>query len=181
MRIACCISNTHWNASCVVHDQEGIPSDSMELAIVENPDAELMIHPECGCASRCTLKIEKHELPAIKAYYHLSTEGMVRHAMSSPVKRFIVATEKGLIYRLRKEMPDKEFIPVSYKASCPFMKGNTFEKLLDSLQRDRIEVVLCNDCCDPKAPYRDERVIHIQKSVASNARLAIQRMLAILD
>src|SRR3989344_4108683 len=171
-------TGAHWNASCIVHDAEGIPSDAIELAIVENPDAELMIHPECGCASSCMLKIQKHELPDTKAYY-LSTEGMIRHARSSPNRRFLVATEKGLVYRLRKELPDREFIPVSYKASCPFMKACTFEKLLDSLKRDRIEVVFCDDCCDPKHPYQDEGVTHIQKTIAAKAKTAIERMLAV--
>ena len=111
--------------------------------------------------------------------YFLSTEGMVRHAAASPKKKFLVATEKGLIYRLRKELPDRTFIPVSYNAECRYMKENTLEKLLVSLRQDRLELVLCDDCCDPKKPYQDERVIHIQRSVAERSRQAIDRMLTI--
>lgn len=159
-------------ASCYVH--ENIPSDSIEIALAENPDADLMIHPECGCAASCMLKVQKHEIPDTRAFF-LSTEGMVRHALASRKNKFVVATEKGMIYRLRKEMPQKVFIPVSYDAECRFMKEITFDKLLDSLQRDRIEIVLCDDCCDPKNPYRDEVSIHIQKSIAKSAKLAIDR------
>lgn len=165
----------HNRASCYVH--EAIPSDSVELALAEYPEADLMIHPECGCAASCMLKIQKHEIPDTRAYL-LSTEGMVRHARSSKARLFVVATEKGMIYRLRKELPEKEFIPVSYNAQCRYMKENTFEKLLESLTQDRIEIVLCDDCCDPRNPYQDELVTHIPRSVARDAKLAIQRMLA---
>jgi quinolinate synthase len=164
-------------ASCYVH--ENIPSDSVELALAEYPDADLMIHPECGCAASCMLKVEKHEIPDTRAYF-LSTEGMVIHARSSKSKRFVVATEKGMLYRLRKELPEKEFIPVSYDAECRYMKENTFEKLITSLKEDRIEVILCDDCCDPKKPYQDQNVTHISRSVARGARCAIQRMLSIV-
>ena len=50
-------------------------------------------------------------------------------------EKFIVATEKGMVYRLRKEMPEKQFIPISLNAECRFMKANTFDKLLDSLKQ----------------------------------------------
>lgn len=170
----------HWNASCYVHEQ--IPSDSIEIGLVEHPDADLMIHPECGCASSCMLKQEMRkqsgQIPQAEMYF-LSTEGMVRHAAASERKKFLVATEKGLIYRLRKELPDKTFLPVSYNAECRYMKENTLAKLLRSLTEDRLELVLCDDCCDPKKPYQDERVIHIQRSIADKSRQAIDRMLAI--
>lgn len=166
-----------WRASCYVHEQIG--PDASLIAFLENPNAELMIHPECGCASSCLLKLQRGEIPFGKAYF-LSTEGMVRRAKESPVKKMVVATEKGMIYRLRKEIPEKEFIPVSMQAECRYMKANTLEKLLVSLQRDRLEIVLCDDCCDPKNSAVNDREIHIQKSVAAKAKLAIDRMLTIV-
>lgn len=165
----------HW-AACYVHAEIG--PDASEIALLDHPDAELMIHPECGCASSCLLKLRNGEIPRAKAYF-LSTEQMVEHARRSTVRKFLVATEKGMVYRLRKEMPEKEFLPVSMQAECRYMKANTFEKLLRSLREDRLEIVLCNDCCDPKNPYQDEHVIHIPRSVAERARLAIDRMLTI--
>ncbi len=165
-----------YHAACHVHEKIG--TDGVDIALLEHPDAELMIHPECGCASSCLYKLRSGEIPHGKAYF-LSTEQMIQRAKESTVKKFIVATEKGMVYRLRKECPEKEFVPVSYQAECEYMKTNTFEKLLESLRHDRLEIILCNDCCDPKNPYVDEGVIHIQRTVAERARLAIDRMLTI--
>lgn len=162
-----------YQASCYVHEKIG--QDAVDIALEENPEAELMIHPECGCASSCLYKLHAGIIPHERAYF-LSTEQMIERARVSPAGEFIVATEKGMVYRLRKEIPEKKFMPVSLDAECSYMKENTFEKLLDSLRRDRLEIILCDDCCEPKDPYQDEDVIHIQKSVADRAKLAIDRM-----
>jgi quinolinate synthase len=164
------------SAACYVHEQIG--HDAAQVALLENPDAELMIHPECGCASSCLLDLQTGVIPHGKAYF-LSTEQMVDHARQSPTQKFVVATEKGMIYRLRKEMPEKEFIPVSYRAECRFMKANVLDKLAASLRHDRIEIVFCDDCCDPRQPFQDDRVVHIQRSVAGKAKQGIDRMLSI--
>ncbi|MBI2443105.1 MAG: quinolinate synthase NadA [Candidatus Levybacteria bacterium] len=165
----------YWS-SCYVHEQIG--PDASEIAMLDHPDAELMIHPECGCAASCLVKLQEGKIPQDKAYF-LSTEQMIERAKVTPAKKILVATEKGMIYRLRKEIPDKEFLPVSMKAVCRFMKANTFEKLLASLKEDKLEIVLCDDCCDPKKPLQNEREVHIQKSVAKKAHLGIDRMLSI--
>jgi len=165
-----------WNACCYVHEKIG--DHGVEAMMDEHPDAELMIHPECGCASSCLYKLHAGVIPRGKAYF-LSTEGMVEHARRSPTQQYIVATEKGMVYRLRKECPEKTFLPVSADAECRYMKANEFDKLLASLRDDRFEVVLCDDCCDPRRPYEDERVIHIQRSVAARARTGIERMLSV--
>ena len=165
-----------WSACCYVHEKIG--DRGVEMMMEEHPDAELMIHPECGCASSCLYKLHAGVIPRDKAYF-LSTEGMVDHAHRSATQKFIVATEKGMVYRLRKECPQKTFLPVSLEAECRYMKANEFDKLLASLRDDRIEVVLCDDCCDVKQPYEDERVIHIQRSVAARARTGIERMLTV--
>lgn len=165
-----------WRAACYVHEQFG--PDETEIAMLEHPDAELMIHPECGCAASCLLKLEEGKIPQERAYF-LSTEQMVERAKSSPSKRFLVATEKGMIYRLRKEIPNKEFLPVSMQAECQYMKANILEKLLESLRRDRLEIAFCDDCCDPKQPYQDDQTTHIQRSVAKKALIGIERMLTI--
>lgn len=166
-----------WHAACYVHEKIG--EHAIEEAMDEHPEAELMLHPECGCASSCLFKLHAGLIPHSKAYF-LSTEQMVEHARSSSASQFIVATEKGMVYRLRKELPEKEFLPVSMEALCDYMKACTFEKLLDSLERDRLEVVLCDDCCDPKEPYQDDMVVHIQRSVARQAEVAIRRMFEVI-
>lgn len=165
----------YW-AACYVHEQIG--PDASEIAMLDHPDAELMIHPECGCAASCLIKLQEGKIPQGKAYF-LSTEQMIERAKLTSAKKILVATEKGMIYRLRKEIPEKIFLPVSMKAVCRFMKANTFEKLLASLQKDKMEIILCNDCCDPMKPYQDEQVVHIQKSTAKKAKVGIDRMLAI--
>lgn len=165
----------YW-AACHVHQQIG--PDVADIALLQNSDAELMIHPECGCASSCLYKVQSGEIPHSKAYF-LSTEQMIERAKVSPAKKFVVATEKGMVYRLRKEMPEKEFIPISANAECRFMKANTFDKLLNSLRRDRLEIVFCNDCCDPRSPYQDDEVVHIPRSAAESAKKGIERMLKI--
>lgn len=169
-------SKGEWSACCYVHEKIG--DRGVEMMMEEHPDAELMIHPECGCASSCLYKLHAGVIPRGKAYF-LSTEGMVEHARRSETEKFIVATEKGMVYRLRKECPQKTFLPVSLQAECRYMKANEFDKLLTSLGEDRFEVVLCNDCCDVRKPYEDERVIHIQRSVAERARTGIERMLSV--
>lgn len=165
-----------FRASCYVHEQIG--ERGVEEALDRYPEAELMIHPECGCASSCLFKLASGVIPRERAYF-LSTEGMVEHARRSSARAFIVATEKGMVYRLRKELPEKEFLPVSLQAECRYMKANTLDKLLRSLREDRIEIILCDDCCDPRKPHQDDRVVHIPRSTAARAKVAIDRMLSI--
>ncbi|MBI4084547.1 MAG: quinolinate synthase NadA [Candidatus Levybacteria bacterium] len=165
----------YWSA-CYVHELIG--PDASEIAMLDHPDAELMIHPECGCAASCLIKLQEGKIPQGKAYF-LSTEQMIERAKVTKAKKILVATEKGMIYRLRKEIPDKTFLPVSSKAVCRFMKANTLEKLLASLEKNKLEIVLCDDCCDPMKPYEDDQVVHIQRAVAKQAKVGIDRMLAI--
>lgn len=90
----------------------------------------------------------------------LSTEGMCRYVKTSPHKAFIIATEVGIIFRMKKENPEKYFVPAFEGAICENMKKITLEKVLTSLEDEVYEVVLPED-------------------VASRARQAIERMLAL--
>lgn len=146
-----------YDGACHVHAKIG--EQSLEDAFDRYPDAELLIHPECGCASSCLSKIASGQSKYQKAYY-LSTEQMLHHARSSAAKQFVVATESGMVYRLRKDVPEKQFYPVSFEAVCEYMKMNTLEKLQDSLENDRVEVT-------------------VDAAVREKARTAIQRMLTI--
>lgn len=90
----------------------------------------------------------------------LSTEGMMKHARASDASQFVVATETGILYRMKKENPEKEFIPIKRDAVCKYMKKIDLQKVYNSLANDVYEV---------KVPAM----------VADKARLAIDRMLSI--
>jgi quinolinate synthase len=140
-----------WMGECHVH--AGIRPADIERWQDEAPDAELLVHPECGCASQCMAFGNGRT-------HILSTEGMVDFAKASPKNRFLVATETGIIHRLNKEAPGKRFEAVSERAICKYMKMITLEKLRDSL--------------------RDwKHVVTVEPEIAERARGAIERMVAI--
>jgi len=146
-----------YEGACHVHARIG--EQALEQAMDRHPEAELLIHPECGCASSCLAKTMEAG-PAFGKAYFLSTEQMLWHAEKSAAQEFIVGTETGMLYRLRKEVPGKMFHPVSDLSVCEYMKMNTLEKLLESLEQDRVEITL-------------------DEEVRRGAQVAIQRMLAI--
>lgn len=138
-----------WPGYCGVHSQ--IPTEKVEAMKKEHPGAEFLIHPECGCLTPQLMYADQI----------LSTEGMMRRPGVSPAKEFIVATETGILHRMKKNYPDKEFLPVSEQAVCGYMKRITLEKVLWSLQ-DMVHEV--------KVPPQ----------MAAKARTAIDRMMAIV-
>jgi quinolinate synthase len=142
---------TIWLGECHVH--AGIRPADIERWQAEAPDAELLVHPECGCASQCMAF-------ANDKTHILSTEGMVKFAKASPKERFIVATETGILHRLNKEAPGKRFEAASERAICKYMKMITLEKLLDSLRDWKYEVT-------------------VEPETARRARRAIDRMVAL--
>jgi quinolinate synthase len=140
-----------WMGECHVH--AGIRPADIERWTSEAPDAELLVHPECGCASQAMAFANGRTKI-------LSTEGMVRFARESPKERFLVATETGILHRLHKEAPGKRFEPVREDAVCRFMKMITLEKVRDSLRDGKYEVT-------------------VEPEIAARARGAIDRMLAL--
>jgi quinolinate synthase len=142
---------TIWLGECHVH--AGIRPADIERWQQDAPDAELLVHPECGCASQCmAFGNDKTHI--------LSTEGMINFAKDSSTSRFLVATETGIIHRLNKEAPGKRFEAVSERAICKYMKMITLEKLRDSLRDWKHEVT-------------------VEREVAARASRAIERMVAI--
>jgi len=109
-----------WPGYCPTHVR--IQAEDIHRLRKMYPRAEVMVHPEC-----------RPEVVAI-ADFVLSTGGMIRHAKSSQAAEIIVGTEIGMIYRLRKENPDKVFIPISEQAVCPNMKMITLENILWSME-----------------------------------------------
>jgi quinolinate synthase len=140
-----------WLGECHVH--AGIRPEDIERWQAEAPDAELLVHPECGCASQAMAFGNERT-------HILSTEGMINFAKASPKPRMLVATEIGIIHRLQKEAPGKRFEPVNKNAFCKYMKMITLVKLRDSLRDWKYEV-------------------EVAPEIAERARGAIERMVAI--
>ena len=140
-----------WLGECHVH--AGIRPADIERWQDEAPDAELLVHPECGCASQAMAFGNERT-------HILSTEGMINFAKASSKPRMLVATEIGIIHRLEKEAPGKRFEPVNRNAFCKYMKMITLEKLRDSLRDWKYEVT-------------------VEPEIAARARGAIDRMVAI--
>ncbi|MGH2730382.1 MAG: quinolinate synthase NadA, partial [Actinomycetota bacterium] len=146
-----------WMGECHVH--AGIEPSDIQETMAEHPDAELHIHPECGCSSQCMYLLSTGDLPADRTFV-LGTGGMVRRARESTAKEFIVATEIGMLHRLHKENPSAELIPANPKAKCGYMAMITPQKLLRTLQTGEHEVT-------------------VPKDIADRARIPIERMIAI--
>ena len=120
-----------YNGCCKVHEQ--VTSQMILDKIAEYPDADILIHPECPCSSD----------PAIlnnPACYMYSTSGILRHATESSKKQFVIATEVGTLHKLQKDNPDKEFIPVSDKIVCGYMKMSSLEAVYEALRDEKYEV-----------------------------------------
>ena len=147
-----------WPGECHVH--AGIRPEDVTKMMEARPGADLLIHPECGCASQC-MYAAAHDAKLAETTHVLSTEGMVNHAASSPKREFVVATETGIMHRLHKEAPDKRFYAMSERAVCRYMKQITLPKVRDSLRDLRHQVTVPDE-------------------VAERARLAIERMVEIV-
>jgi quinolinate synthase len=147
-----------WLGECHVH--AGIRPDDVNARLAASPTSELLVHPECGCASGCMYHVSTGDLPADRVHV-LGTESMLRRVAESPAQEFIVATESGIIHRMRDSAPEKVFRTVSERAICKYMKEITLEKLERSLRQD-------------------EHVIEVDPVVAQRAELAIRRMIEIV-
>lgn len=131
---------------CYVHRMFS-PAD-IGLLREENPDAEVLVHPEAP--------------PEVQklADYICSTSQMLKRARESDAKKFIIITEVGLVHRLRRELPDKDFLPTLDEGICRHMKKHTLEKVYQSL--------------------RDEKyVVEVPPEIAEQARKSTERMLEI--
>jgi quinolinate synthase len=140
---------------CHVH--KTIQPDDV-VSLMENyPDAELLLHPECGCVSSCMAKAADGSLPQDRTFF-LSTEGMLRHIADSPAEEYAIGTELGIMHQLSKKFPEKKFYPVNPNAVCGFMKTITLDRVIRSLETMSPQVSVPAD-------------------IAKNARRAINRML----
>ena len=148
-----------WMGECHVH--AGIRPADIARTRAENPGAELLVHPECGCSTSVMEYAAAGDLGAEDAHM-LSTGGMLRHARESEAESFIVATETGMLHGLERENPGKRFIPANERAVCRYMKMITLSKLRDCLRDGG-----------------DAYTVKVAPEVADRARVPIERMVAI--
>jgi quinolinate synthase len=146
-----------WMGECHVH--AGIGAGELRARAEAEPDAEMLIHPECGCASSALYLLGEGVLPADRTKI-LSTGGMVQEALRSDAKKFLIATETGIIHQLRKGNPGKVFEPVNEYAVCQYMKTITPAKLLRSLREGTFEITVPEDV-RVRAVLAVERMIEI--------------------
>ncbi len=162
--------NMHiWMGECHVH--AGITPQTLARQRAEHPGAEVLVHPECGCSTNVLEAVSAGAIPADSVQI-LSTEGMIQRPGRSPAHEFIVATETGILYRLRRANPDKTFLPASERAECQYMKMTTLPKLLRSLERMEHRIVVAPDIAD-RARRALERMVAVGASnPASGTRAA---------
>ena len=114
-----------WPGECHVH--AGIRAEDINKMMKQYQNAEFLVHPECSCTSSTMYHMSKGDL--LHEGHILSTEGMMERAKNSTNTDFIVATETGILYRMQKENPSKNFIPIRKDAICQYMKKITIDKV----------------------------------------------------
>ena len=150
--------NMHiWMGECHVH--AGINGADLRERVEAEPDAELFIHPECGCATSALYLASSGVVPAERTKI-LSTSGMVTAAEQTTAKKVLVATETGMLHQLRKANPLVIFEPINRAAVCKYMKMITAPKLLRSLQTMTDEVLVPPDIAE-RARRSVERMIEV--------------------
>jgi len=144
-----------WDGSCVVH--EAFSLDKLIALYKENPDAKIIAHPES----------ETHILKT--AAYIGSTSGMIEFVKKDSSKKFIVATEAGILHKMQQEVPDKILIPAPAEedntcacSECPYMKMNTLQKVYDCLLNESPEINVPADIMK-KALVPIERMLELSK------------------
>ena len=146
-----------WAGECHVH--AGITPSDIDRKLESMANAEFLVHPECSCTSPMLYDIASGSYKNRQVQV-LSTEGMMNYAKNSSSSEFVVATETGILYRMKQQNPEKTFVPASDKAECQYMKMITLDKVYDSL-------------------VNEEYQVKVPKNIALKARLAIDRMLSI--
>jgi len=135
-----------WDGYCPTHER--LKVDTVTALKKEHPDALFICHPECN--------------PAVVALadHVCSTSGMYEFCRKNPARRFIIGTEAGILYRLKQESPDKEFILASPALICPNMKLTSLEDVLTSLQTMK-------------------PVVSVPEQIRLAAKIALDRMIAV--
>ncbi|MBX5470265.1 MAG: quinolinate synthase NadA [Thermoleophilaceae bacterium] len=148
-----------WTGECHVH--AGIRPGDIAQVREQNPGAEFLIHPECGCSTSVMEYVASGDVDPERTHM-LSTGGMLKFARESTADTFIVATETGMLHPLERENPGKTFVPANRAAVCRFMKMITLPKLRDALRDGG-----------------DAYTVKVAPALAERARVPIERMVAI--
>jgi quinolinate synthase len=146
-----------WDGECHVH--AGIRPDDINAMRADHPEAEFLIHPECGCSTQAMEYVAAGDVSG-EGVHMLSTSGMLQHVEQDPDGSYIVATETGMLYPLREAAPGANLIAANRMAFCRYMKMITLPKLRDCLRDMTGEV-------------------KVSPEIAAKARIPIERMVAI--
>lgn len=146
-----------WMGECHVH--AGIDPEHIALQRAAHPGADFLIHPECGCTTPVLEAMSAGDLDPSSVHV-LSTEGMIRYPATAESNEFIVATEVGILHRLRRENPTRRFFAANDRAVCAYMKVTTLEDVERSLTNM-------------------EHRISVEPEIAAKALQSIERMVAI--
>jgi quinolinate synthase len=146
-----------WDGECHVH--AGIRPDDISAMRAEHPNAEFLIHPECGCATQAMEYVASGDVDP-EGVQMLSTGGMLNYMEQNPEGEYIVATENGMLYPLQQAAPGATLIEANRMAFCKYMKMITLPKVRDSLRDMKYEV-------------------KVAPEIAERAKLPIERMVAI--
>lgn len=146
-----------WDGECHVH--AGIRPEDITRTRAEHPEAEFLIHPECGCSTQAMEYIASGDIDP-EGVHMLSTSGMIDYVREKPEGSFIVATENGMLYPMQQAAPKANLIEANRMAYCKYMKMITLPKVRDSLRDLKVEV-------------------KVDEALAERARLPIERMVSI--
>ncbi|HEU4827802.1 MAG TPA: quinolinate synthase NadA [Gemmatimonadales bacterium] len=146
-----------WMGECHVH--KGINPERLEAQRRAHPGAEVLVHPECGCAGQLVYSMGIGDIDP-EGLHIASTERMIQLVAERPASEFIIATETGIMHRMEKLAPQKQFLPADPEAVCAYMKTITLPRVKESLELDRHHITVPTD-------------------VAERARAAVDRMVAL--
>ncbi|WP_046468116.1 quinolinate synthase NadA [Allosalinactinospora lopnorensis] len=150
--------NIHvWMGECHVH--AGIDGGTLRERVAAEPDAELYVHPECGCATSALYLVGAGTVPEERVRV-LSTGGMLSAAEKSTADKVLIATETGMLHQLRAANPRTVFEPVNSRAECHYMKMITADKLLNALRNGTTEITVSEETA-AKARRSVERMVEI--------------------
>ena len=146
-----------WPGECHVH--AGIRPDDIVAQREAHPDAEFLVHPECGCVTQIMEFVASGDVSE-EGVHMLSTGQMLDYVERNPEGEYIVATENGMLHPLRQAAPRAQLVEANRMAYCKYMKMITLPKLRDSLREMKFEV-------------------RVPEDIAERARVPIERMVAI--
>lgn len=146
-----------WPGECHVH--AGIKTEEIRKMKKSHPEAEMIVHPECGCTTSFLHHAASDEELSGQIKF-FSTGKMIDYTRNSDTEEFVVATETGILHTLRKQSPEKKFFPAREEAVCEYMKMITVEGVLNSLREEVYEVRVPEDIAH-KAKKSIERMLYI--------------------